>query len=121
MAAVTFATLIALNRMPVGSETAASCVRGFKRWTTVNDPMKTEYNWFQVTNGDDFTDDDTFQSGLAHPHAATVVWCNVDAVAVGEPSALLEGVESDADFRRVTVQDADGVNAAGIMVIVYGY
>ena len=124
MAAVLFATLQALDRMPVSSETDASIVNGFKRWVTVNGPMKTEYNWFQCDDADDFTDGDTFRSGLAHPHAATANWCNIDAAhdaGDNQPSVLLEGVESVATFKTITVYDADGIDGAGIMVIVYGY
>jgi len=121
MAATTFAVLQALDRMPVGSQTDASIVNGYHRWVEVNGPFKCEYNYFQCEDGEDFTDEDTFVSGLAHPIAVSVEWVNVDAAENGPPSAILEGVESSATFKTVTVYDAHDTNDAGIIVKVYGY
>jgi len=84
--------------------------------------MKTEYNYFQCDGDDAFTDEDTFNSGLAHPITVTATWAaGVDMAENGPPSCTLEGVESDADFKRVTVYDPAGTNGAGLMVIVIGY
>ena len=122
MAAQTFAVLQALDRTPTPSATAASVVSGFKRWTTVNGPMKTEYNYFQCDDADAFTEDDTFLSGLAHPITAVAMWASgIDEAENGPPTCLLEGVESAATFKTITVYDASGSNGAGLMVIVYGY
>lgn len=122
MAEVSFDTLEGLDRTPVGSETGASIVSGFKRWITVNGPFKTEYVLYQQGNGDDFANSDTFISILAHPVAVEVAFINGDAAAVAEvPSASLEGVESAALFKTVTVRDADAINGIGIIVKVHGY
>lgn len=122
MAAVTFDTLEAFGRTGVTSEAVANAVSGYKRWTTVNGPFKTEYNYYQCGETDTFTDGDTFQTSLAHPITVSVQSVGVNLGDTAFPgSANLEGVESDSDFRRVTVNDANDTAAAGIMVIVYGY
>lgn len=122
MAAQTFAALAALGRRPVPSDTVASIVSGYVRFTEVNGPFKTEWNIFQVGSGDNFTDADTFKTGLVHPIAAEVVWANVDGAAgAAEPTAELDGVESSATYRTVTVNDAHGTAAAGLIVRVIGF
>jgi hypothetical protein len=121
MAEVSFDTLEALSRTPVGSETAASVVSGFRRWVEVNGPHKVEYNYYQCDDVDDFANEDTFVSGIVHPIAVEVSSVNVDLAGTAfAGSASLEGVESAATFKTVTVRDADGVNGAGILVKVYG-
>ena len=122
MAEISFDTLEALNRLGVPSETDASIVSGFRKFITVLGPFKTEYVLYQQADGDTFAASDTFVSGLAHPFVVEVAWSNVDAGgAIAHPTAELEGVESDANFKRVTVHDADGLNDAGIIVKVHGF
>lgn len=123
MAEVSFDTLEALARKPVPSETDASIVSGYTRWTVVQGPIKTEFSFYQQADGDNFAASDTFVSGLAHPIAASVELVNVDSANTdtGHPSAELEGVESDSNFKRVTVHDADTTSDAGIIVKVYGF
>jgi hypothetical protein len=123
MAEVSFDTLEALARNPVPSETDASIVSGYRRWVSAATPIKIEYNFYQQGDGDNFAALDTFVSGLARPFAASVELVNVDSANTdaGHPSAELEGVESDANFRRVTVHDADTTADAGIIVKVYGF
>jgi hypothetical protein len=121
MAEVSFDTLEALARNPVPSETDASIVSGYRRWVSAATPIKIEYNFYQQGDGDNFAALDTFVSGLARPFAASVELVNVDSANTdaGHPSAELEGVESDANFRRVTVPDTTA--DAGIIVKVYGF
>ncbi len=122
MAEVSFDTLEALARLGVPSETDASIVSGFKRITVVQGPVKVERNFYQQGDGDDFAASDTFVSGLVRPFAVSAQFTNIDAGgATAHPTAELEGVESDTNFKRVTVHDADGINDAGILVTVYGY
>ncbi len=123
MATVSFDTLEALNRVPVASETAASIVSGFKRWTVVQGPFKIEYNYYQPGNGDALTDADTFMSGLARPLFAEISAVNLDMqnLTAGY-SVSIEGVESASLFRTVTCYDIAGAgNNEGIIVKVYGY
>ncbi len=117
-----FDTLEALARVPVPSETDANIVAGYKRWVTVDGPMKTEYNFYQNEDGESFAASDTFKSGLARPIAVEVNIVNCDMANSHTPlSAELEGDESNSNFRRVTVHDADAVADAGILVKVYGF
>lgn len=122
MASKTFATLQALGVRPVTSETAASKVAGFVRFVEVNGPFKVEWNIWQVGTGDNFTNDDTFVTGLVRPLAVEVSFVNVDAGAAQTPPyATLEGVETVATYRTVTVRDASSVAAAGLIVKVIGF
>jgi hypothetical protein len=122
MATVSFDTLEALARRPVSSETAASKVAGYVRFTEVNGPFKTEWNIYQVGTGDNFTDNDTLVTGLVRPISASAEWANVDAGASQHVvSASLEGVETAAAYRTVTVRDAHDVAAAGLIVKVVGF
>ncbi len=123
MGAVTFDTLEALNRIPVASETAASIVSGYKRWTVVEGPFKIEYNYYQPANGDALTNGDSFKSGLAHPLFAEIapVNHNLDNITAGY-SCTIEGDESVSTFKTVTCHDVEGAaNNEGILVKVYGY
>lgn len=121
MAEVSFDTLEGLARRPRASETAASIVSGYVRFTEVNGPFKTEINIYQQGDGDDFAQVDSFITGLVHPIAAEVNWVNTGDVTAVTPTAQLEAVESDSDYRRVRVFDADGLNGAGIIVRVVGF
>ncbi len=120
MGEVSFDTLEALGRVPVQSETAASNVSGYKRWTVVEGPFKVEHNFYHQGSGDDFAASDTFISGLAHPMFATVQVLG-DAANNNDASASVEGVESVALFKTVTVRDAEDVDTTGILVKVYGF
>ena len=123
MAEVSFDTLEAVGFRGVPSETDASIVAGFKRFKVSQGPILVEYNLYQQADGDTFAASDTFVTGLVNPFAVVAAWSNVDAGGQtgARPSAELEGVESDANFKRVTVHDADGLNDAGIIVTVYGF
>jgi len=122
MAEVSFDTLEGLDRTPVISETAASVVSGYKRWVSVNGPFKTEYNLFQPDDADAFANEDSFVSGIVHPITATVQPVGKDLGATAfDGSVTLEGVETAALFKTVTVRDADGVNGMGILVTILGY
>ena len=123
MATVSFDALEALARRPVASETAASIVSGYTRFTEVNGPFKTEINIYQVGDGDNFAEEDTFVTGLVHPIAVEASYANVDSGdgTANVVTAELEGVESSANYRRVTVNDADDLAAAGLIVKVIGF
>src|SRR3990172_5726310 len=114
MAEVSFDTLEALARRPVASETAASIVSGYVRFTEVCGPFKREISIYQQGNGDNFANEDSFVTGLVHPIAATVAGANTDgAAATINTSCSLEAVESDSDYRRVKVFDADALPSGG--------
>lgn len=122
MAEVSFNTLEALGRRPQPSETGASIVSGYARYVTVNGPLKTEWNYYQQAAGDTFAAVDTFVTGLVHPIMVEVNPVNMDQNGGDNiPSASLEGVESSATFRTVTVRDADAMTNAGILVKVHGF
>ena len=123
MAATTFAVLEALGTKPVPSLTDTAIVHGYIRVTTVEGPFKIERNFYQCGNGESFTDNDTFKTVLVHPFAASVAPINSDGGAntYFDATAELEGVETAATFRTVTIRDADSVDDLGIVVTVYGY
>ena len=69
-----------------------------------------------------FAASDSFLSGLAHPIVAMANVVNADPGALEDNvGATLEGVESSATFRTVTVHDAAELNGAGCLVMVVGY
>lgn len=123
MAEVSLDTLEGLGTKPVPSLTDASIVGGYQRVTTVEGPIKIERNFYQQANGNDFADDDTFVTGLVRPFAVEVAPINGDTANatafVG--SAEVEGVETAATFRTVTLRDCDGYDDLGVLVTVYGY
>jgi hypothetical protein len=124
MTEILFDALEGFARVPVPSLTDASIVSGFKRWTVVEGPIKVEYNFYQQGDGDTFASSDTFVTGLARPICAEVSWVNIDAADTAldnGPTCELEGVESAATFKTVTVHDADALDDAGLLVKVWGY
>ena len=123
MSQVSFDALEALARLPVPSITDANIVSGYKRWVTVNGPIKIEYNYYQQGDGDNFAASDSFKSGLARPIIAEASLVNVDPADTdtGVVGTELEGDESVSTFGTVTVHDADTHADAGILVKVYGY
>jgi hypothetical protein len=121
MPAVTLATLTATNVKPVGSPTAASCVAGSQRISTVQGPLRVEYNWYQQGSGDDFAATDTFVTGVQSPLFATVhATGRADNLGV-DSSAEIEAKSSESTYQTVTIRAVDGQNNLGILVTVYGF
>ena len=121
MAVVTIATLEGLKVKPVSGSDDALVQAGFQRFTTVHGPLRVEYNWFQQATVDSFSASDTFKSGLNRPRYADVkaVRRNTSA-SVGTSSATVESIESNVNYKTVTVKDVDTQSALGILVTVYG-
>jgi len=121
MAEVSFDTLEALDRVPVSSVDGTT-VSGYHRWVTVHGPIKIEWNFYQQGADDDFAAEDSFMSGLAKPIVAMANVVNGDPGAIEDNvGATLEGVESSATYRTVTVHDAAQLNGAGCLIMVIGY
>lgn len=124
MATVTFDDLEDLGRVPVLSA-VPNTVSGYKRWTIVQGPIKTEFNWYQPIDGDGFSPgEQTFVSGLAHPILAEISAVGFDlGNAASGYSVTLEANESEALFRTVTCFDVDGGGelGEGVLIKVYGY
>jgi len=116
MAAVTLATLEATNGLgPVGTAS-------FRRWITVNGPMKTEYLFYTPAAADNFTNGDTTHSLLAHPYAAEVVPVNSDLGATAFPGSVdLDNDEASATFKTLTIHDCQAATVDGLLIKVHGY
>jgi hypothetical protein len=103
--------------------TVGVVAEAFVRFVSTHGPYKTETLLFQQAAANDFAADDTIKSQLAHPLFATVV------VASDHPSgatALIAAVEvnsleSDSNFKTITLRDALDLNGLGLVITVYGY
>ena len=97
-------------------------VESFVRFIATEGPYKTETLLFQVAAGDVLTADDTFKSRLAHPLWVTVQsTTNVNNNTDGKLSAEVNSLESDSNFKTITLRNAEGTNGFGIMITVYGF
>ena len=100
----------------------AAVAEGFTRFISVHGPYKTEVLAFQLANGDDFKANDTFKSTLAHPLFATVsIAADRDAATAPVFSVEVNSLESNANFKTITLRDAQGINSIGLVITVYGY
>ena len=116
MASVTIANLTDLGR---GIPAAGSA--GASRFITAQGPLKIEYNFFFVATADDFTNDDTFTSRLAHPWAVTVQSISEDLTGTAfVGSVTLDKTESSSTYKTITLRDITTATT-GILVTVYGY
>jgi len=121
MAEVTLAALEALNVKPVMSPTAASRVAGFLRISTVEGPLRVEYNWYQQGSGDTFASSDTFTTQIQSPLFATAQGVSlVDSVGL-PTSAEVETRSSSSDYGTVTIRGWDSQTSLGVLVTVYGF
>jgi hypothetical protein len=118
MAERTLAEVATANRpsMVAGTEEEA-----YARFIDVRGPYKVETIYFQQAAANDFKAADTFNSQLAHPMFATVAPAqDIDGTAL-VASVDLTSDESNANFRQITLNDAEGINGLGIIVTVYGF
>ena len=116
MASVTIASLSDLGRgiIPAGSA-------GVNRFIVADGPIKRELIFCYVATADDFTNDDTLTSRLAHPFAVTVQSINEDLTGTAfAGSVTLDTSESSSTFKTITLRDITTATA-GILVTVYGY
>ena len=118
MAEVTFATLEAAGgpSMVAGTEE-----RAYVKFIGVQGPYKVETLYFQQAAADDFKAEDTFNSTLAHPLFCTVVTAtDIDGTAL-DVSADLTSDESNANFKQITVRDAEDIDGMGLVIQVFGF
>ena len=99
----------------------ADVAEGFVRFVSTHGPYKTEVLAFQLANGDDFKADDTFKSRLAHPLFATVVPAADASATAAIYSVEVNSLESNANFKTITLRDAQDINSIGIVITVYGF
>ena len=93
----------------------------YTRVVATHGPYKTETFYFQQASANDFKAADTFNSQLAHPLFATCVSAqDVDGTA-SIASADLTSDESNANFKQITLNDAEGINGLGLVITVYGF
>lgn len=107
---------------PSDTGTAAAAAESFARFISTHGPYKTETLLFRQANGNDFKANDTFKSQLAHPLWATVVIVG-DRTAATAPvfSVSLNTLESNANFKTITLHDAESINSIGVLITVYGF
>jgi len=121
MAEVTLAALEALKVKPVIASDNLAVQAGFQRFTTAHGPLRIEYNWYQQAQGDDFPDTATFKSGLNSPRFAEVkVTRRAANITTSVDQVQVEGLESSANYKTVTVSNVGGQNHLGILITVYG-
>ena len=94
---------------------------GQRRFITALGPMKLEWNIFRVGTSDDFINDDTFNTRLAHPLAATGFSANNDLTGTAFiGSVSLDVDETSSTFKRVTLRDITTATDT-IVVLVVGF
>ncbi len=93
----------------------------FVRFVATHGPFKTETLLFQQANGNDFKADDTIKSQLAHPLFATVVPASDGAATAQIYTVEVNTLESNANFKTITLRDAHGINSLGLVITVFGY
>ena len=114
----------AAGNAPAGAPSAtgtAAATEAFVRFISTHGPFKTETLLFQQALANDFKADDTFKSQLAHPLWATVVCASDTATTVADFSVELNTLESNANFKTLTLRDAHGIDSLGICITIYGY
>jgi len=117
MSSLTLANIELLGLRELSDEAST-----FKRWITVNGPMKTEYLFYQIDTDDVFTDGDTTTSRLAHPYAAEIAPVNTDLTGTAFPgSVTLDNDESSATFKTITIHDCEAGTMGGIIITIQGY
>ena len=101
--------------------TAGTNTEAFVRFVSTHGPYKTETLLFQQAAANDFKADDTIKSQLAHPLFATVKAAS-DANATAQVySVEVNSLESNANFKTITLRDAHGINGIGLVITVYGF
>jgi hypothetical protein len=94
----------------------------FVRFVSTHGPYKTEVLLFQQAAANDFAADDTFKSQLAHPLWVTVAaTSDLENNTDGKVSAEVNSDESNANFKTITLRDAEDRNGEGFQITVYGY
>ena len=118
MAEVTLATLATKGApsMVAGTEEAA-----YVSFISTHGPYKTETVLFQQDASNDFKADDTFKSRLAHPLFVTAVIASDAGTGLVTFSAELTSDESNANFKQITLRDAEGVDGLGVVITIYGF
>ena len=102
--------------------TVAAVTESFVRFIAVNGPYKTESLLFRQANGNDFKANDTFKSQLAHPlFASVVIVGDRDAATAPVFSVEVNTLESDTNFKTITLRDAEDINSIGLLITVYGF
>ncbi len=99
----------------------ADVTEHFVRFISTHGPYKTETLAFQLANGDDFKADDTIKSILAHPLFATIVPAADLSNTAFIGSVEVNSLESNSNFKTITLRDAEDINSIGIVITVYGY
>ena len=119
MAERTFAEIEAGGKGP--SMVAGTEEEAFVRFISTHGPYKVETLYFQQDASNDFAAEDTFKSRLAHPLFCTVVTAtDIDGTAL-DVSADLTSDESNANFKQITVRDAEDINGMGLVLQIFGF
>ena len=107
---------------PSNLGTTAAILESFVRFVATQGPYKTETLLFHQLNGNTFKANDTIKSQLAHPLFATVAIA-ADRAAATAPvfSVSVNTLESDSNFKTITLHDAESINSIGIVITVYGF
>ena len=106
---------------PSHTGAAASNAESFVRFISTHGPYKTETLLFQQAAANDFKADDTIKSTLAHPLFAIVTPASDAAATAAIYTVEVNSLESNANFKTITLRDAHGINGIGIVITVYGY
>jgi hypothetical protein len=117
----TLVQIAATSAAPNHLGTAGTNTEAFVRFVSTHGPYKTETLLFQLAAGDDFKADDTFKSQLAHPLFAIVTPASDANATAAIYSVEVNSLESNANFKTITLRDAHGITGIGVVITVYGY
>ncbi len=106
---------------PSQTGAAGANAEAFVRFVSTHGPYKTETLHFQQAAANDFKADDTIKSQLAHPLFVTCVPSSDAAATAQVYTAEVNSLESNANFKTITLRDAHGINGIGLTITVYGY
>jgi hypothetical protein len=99
----------------------ASVAESFVRFVATQGPYKTETLLFQQANGNDFKINDTIKSQLAHPLFATVKAASDAAGTAQIYSVEVNSLESNTNFKTVTLRDAEDIDSLGLVITIFGF
>ena len=99
----------------------ANNTEAYVKFLDVRGPYKVETRFYQQDAANDFAADDTFRTTIAHPLFVTVVKSGDMEDSVFNISASLNSLESDTNFRTVTLHDAEDDDGVAVVVTVYGF